>query len=61
MKQTIKNLFAIAALTFTLSFVTGLSASMIYQEHQALQPFLAAQESGMEEIGALTAAAESIR
>ena len=45
MKQTIKNLTAIAAITFTLSFVTGLSASVMYQEHQSLKPIIAAQEA----------------
>ncbi len=44
MKQMIKNLTAIAVLSFTLSFVIGLSASVMYQEHQSLKPIMAAQE-----------------
>lgn len=50
MNLTIKNLFAIAVLTFTLSFVTGMSASMIYQEHQSLKPFIAAQETISQDV-----------
>lgn len=43
MKLTLKNLSAIAVLSFTLSFVTGMSASLMYQEHMALKPFMAAE------------------
>ena len=43
MKMTLKNLSAIAALSFTLSFVTGMSATIMYQEHMALKPFMAAE------------------
>lgn len=50
MNLTIKNLFTIAVLTFTLSFVTGMSASMIYQEHQSLKPFIAAQETISQDV-----------
>lgn len=50
MNLTIKNLFTIAVLTFTLSFVTGMSASMIYQEHQSLKPFIAAQETTSQDV-----------
>lgn len=50
MNLTIKNLFTIAVLTFTLSFVTGMSASMIYQEHQSLKPFIVAQETISQDV-----------
>lgn len=43
MKCTLKNLSAIAVLSFTLSFVTGMSATIMYQEHMALRPFMAAE------------------
>lgn len=43
MKCTLKNLSAIAVLSFTLSFVTGMSATIMYQEHMALKPFMAAE------------------
>ena len=43
MKMTLKNLSAIAALSFTLAFVTGMSATIMYQEHMALKPFMAAE------------------
>ena len=42
MSITFKNLTFIAVLSFTLSFVTGMSATIMYQEHQALQAFQAA-------------------
>ena len=42
MKMTLKNLSFIAVLSFTLAFVTGMSATIMYQEHQALQAFQAA-------------------
>lgn len=47
-KQTMKQLTAIAALSFTLSFFTGLSASLIYQEHRSIQTIIAAQEEAGE-------------
>ena len=40
MKMTLKNLSFIAILSFTLSFVTGMSATIMYQEHVALKPFM---------------------
>ena len=43
MKMTLKNLSAIAVLSFTLAFVTGMSATIMYQEHVALKPFMAAE------------------
>ena len=43
MKMTLKNLSAIAALSFTLAFVTGMSATIMYQEHVALKPFMAVE------------------
>ena len=43
MKMTLKNLSAIAALSFTLALVTGMSATIMYQEHMALKPFMAAE------------------
>ena len=43
MKMTLKNLSAIAALSFTLAFVTGMSATIMYQEHLALKPFMAVE------------------
>lgn len=43
MKMTLKNLSAIAVLSFTLAFVTGMSATIMYQEHLALKPFMAAE------------------
>ena len=43
MKLTLKNLSFIAVLSFTLSFVTGMSATIMYQEHVALKPFMAAE------------------
>ena len=36
MKLTLKSLSIIAVLSFTLSFVTGMSATMMYQEHKSL-------------------------
>lgn len=48
MKLTFKNLVAVAALAFTLSFVAGMSATVIYQEHQSLKPFIAAQKAAQE-------------
>ena len=35
MKITLKNLSIIAVLSFTFSFVTGMSATIMYQEHLA--------------------------
>ena len=43
MKMTLKNLSFIAVLSFTLAFVTGMSATIMYQEHVALKPFMAAE------------------
>lgn len=43
MKLTLKNLSFIAVLSFTLAFVTGMSATIMYQEHVALKPFMAAE------------------
>ena len=43
MKMTLKNLSAIAVLSFTLSFVTGMSATIMYQEHLTLKPFMAVE------------------
>ena len=43
MKMTLKNLSAIAVLSFTLAFVTGMSATIMYQEHLALKPFMAVE------------------
>ena len=43
MKMTLKNLSAIAVLSFTLAFVTGMSATIMYQEHVALKPFMAVE------------------
>ena len=40
MKMTLKNLSAIAVLSFTLAFVTGMSATIMYQEHLTLKPFM---------------------
>ena len=43
MKMTLKNLSMIAVLSFALSFVTGMSATIMYQEHLALKPFMVAE------------------
>ena len=43
MKLTLKNLSMIAVLSFALSFVTGMSATIMYQEHMALKPFMATE------------------
>jgi len=43
MKLTLKNLSMVAALSFTLAFCTGMSATIMYQEHMALKPFMAAE------------------
>ena len=43
MKMTLKNLSMVAILSFTLSFVTGMSATIMYQEHMALKPFMATE------------------
>ena len=43
MKLTLKNLSFLAVLSFTVSFVTGMSATIMYQEHMALTPFMAAE------------------
>ncbi|MBQ3031667.1 MAG: hypothetical protein II993_10005 [Anaerotignum sp.] len=43
MKLTLKNLSMVAALSFTLAFCTGMSATIMYQEHLALKPFMAAE------------------
>ena len=53
MKMTLKNLSAIAVLSFTLAFVTGMSATIMYQEHQALKPFMAV-EMVMDDLSAET-------
>ena len=53
MKMTLKNLSAIAALSFTLAFVTGMSATIMYQEHMALKPFMAV-EMVMDDLSAET-------
>ena len=53
MKLTLKNLSAIAALSFTLSFVIGMSATIMYQEHLALKPFMAV-EMVMDDLSAET-------
>ncbi len=54
MKQFVYNLAAIAAVAFTLSFFTGMSVSVIYQEHQTLKPFIAAQEAVQEDAAVLS-------
>ncbi len=56
MKQFVSNLAAIAAVAFTLSFFTGMSVSVMYQEHQTLKPFIAAQTLVQEDAAALSAA-----
>ncbi len=56
MKQFVYNLVAIAAVAFTLSFCTGMSVSLMYQEHQALKPFIAAQTLVQEDAAVLSAA-----
>ena len=43
MKLTLKNLSAIAALSFTLAVCTGMSATLMYQEHLTLKPFMAVE------------------
>ena len=43
MKLTLKNLSTIAALSFTLAFCTGMSATLMYQEHLTLKPFMAVE------------------
>lgn len=53
MKMTLKNLSAIAVLSFTLAFVTGMSATIMYQEHLALKPFMAV-EMVMDDLSAET-------
>lgn len=60
MKQFACNLFAMAAVAFTLSFCTGMSISLMYQEHQTLKPFIAAQETLTEDVAALTATAAPV-
>ncbi|MGN0133943.1 MAG: hypothetical protein ACI4AO_04390 [Anaerotignum sp.] len=55
MKQFVYNLVAIAAVAFTLSFFTGMSVSVMYQEHQTLKPFIAAQEAVQEDTAVLSA------
>ena len=37
MKVSLKNLAMIGVLSFTLSFVTGMSATIMYQEHMAAE------------------------
>ncbi len=56
MKQFVSNLAAIAAVAFTLSFFTGMSVSVMYQEHQTLKPFIAAQTLVQEDATVLSAA-----
>lgn len=53
MNMTLKNLSAIAVLSFTLAFVTGMSATIMYQEHLALKPFMAV-EMVMDDLSAET-------
>ena len=53
MKQTLKNLTVIAAISFAVSFATGMSASIIYQEHQSLKPIIAAQQDATQELSEL--------
>ena len=53
MKMTLKNFSAIAVLSFTLAFVTGMSATIMYQEHLALKPFMAV-EMVMDDLSAET-------
>ena len=53
MKMTLKNLSAIAVLSFTLAFVTGMSATIMYQEHLTLKPFMAV-EMVMDDLSAET-------
>ena len=60
MKQFVFNLAAIAAISFTLSFAVGMSASMMYQEHQSLKSFIAAQEVSMKDVAVLSAAETDI-
>lgn len=55
MKQFVSNLAAIAAIAFTLSFFSGMSVSLMYQEHQTLKPFIAAQEAVQEDTAVLSA------
>lgn len=43
MTITLKNLFFIAVLSFTVAFATGMSATIMYQEHKALKPFMAVE------------------
>lgn len=56
MKQFVLQLTAIATIAFTLSFCTGMSISLMYQEHQALKPFIAAQTLVQEDAAVLSAA-----
>lgn len=56
MKQFVSNLAAIAAIAFTLSFFSGMSVSLMYQEHQALKPFIAAQTFVQGDAAVLSAA-----
>ena len=53
MNMTLKNLSAIPVLSFTLAFVTGMSATIMYQEHLALKPFMAV-EMVMDDLSAET-------
>ena len=53
MKMTLKNLSAFSVLSFTLAFVTGMSATIMYQEHLALKPFMAV-EMVMDDLSAET-------
>lgn len=53
MKMTLKNLSFIAVLSFTLAFVTGMSATIMYQEHVALKPFMAV-EMVVDDLAAVT-------
>ena len=53
MKQTFKALTAIAAISFAVSFATGMSASIMYQEHQSLKPIIAAQQEATQELSEL--------
>lgn len=60
MKHFICHLSAMAVLAFTLSFVTGMSVSVMYQEHQALKPFIAAQALAEESTALLSLSASEV-
>lgn len=54
MKLTLKNLTFIAILSFTVSFATGMSASLMYQEHQSLKAFMTTQQLVVDDLSAET-------